>query len=110
MHNEFDLDLGNGVDGEDLVKELLQGAGKIEVKRDFGVSQSGNVAVEYYCRGKPSGLSVTTADWWAFVLDGEHYDSEVVVLIKTDRLKRICRKLWSVPGKRKPKCTTSKSE
>ena len=88
---KFDLDIIDGEEGEALVREILQGEGKIEVKRDFIVSNTGNVAVEYHSRGNPSGIAVTEADWWAFVLDGERYKSEVVILVRTARLKQLCR-------------------
>jgi len=41
---------------------------KIEVKEDFKCQETGNVAVETFCRGKPSGLSVTQAQIYAYVI------------------------------------------
>lgn len=41
---------------------------KIEVKEDFMVAMTGNVAVEYSCRGAPSGVSVSKADWYVYKL------------------------------------------
>ena len=94
MASQFDIDLPIGQAREELVKQLLTDVVgvKIEVKTDFKVSDTGNVAIEYECRGKPSGISITQADWWAIVLDGDRFSSEVIVLIKTDRLKGIARK------------------
>ena len=40
--------------------------------------------------GKPGGLTVTEADWWAFVLR-ENANDDVVIFIKTDRLKKLCQ-------------------
>lgn len=38
----------------------------IEIKEDFYCRKSGNVAVEYECRGKPSGVSSTKATHWLY--------------------------------------------
>ncbi len=89
MYSDFDLDLKDGEIAEQELKELL--ATTIEVKRDFRCSNTKNVAVEYESRGKLSGIAVTKAKWWAFVLDGAYYEKEVIVLIRTERLKRIAR-------------------
>lgn len=42
----------------------------IECKYDIYQAESGNIAVEYYNprQAKPSGIGVTTADLWVFVL------------------------------------------
>jgi hypothetical protein len=108
----FDLDLPKGRIAEHLLREILCGGGsgtKVEVKRDYKVSETGNVAIEYQSRGHKSGISVSEADWWAHALSGPCYDGdeeqpEVIVLIKLRRLKRILRSLRdrgvlrSVPG------------
>jgi len=87
----FGFDLAEGEIAEDLVRELLSGKrGSIEIKRDTIVSESGNIAVEWECRGKPSGIRVTTAMWWAFVLTGEKYQDEIVIMVLTERLKAMC--------------------
>ena len=53
----------------------------IEVKRDFKSQYTGNLVVEIEMFGKPSGLMVTTADWWVFDT-GEHW-----IWIKPERIK-----------------------
>jgi hypothetical protein len=40
------------------------GLTKLEVKNDIMASRTGNIAIEYECRGKPSGIDATIADWW----------------------------------------------
>ena len=70
MYNpNFDIDLSWGQVYEDKIKTLLQSKGKIEVKteRDQWL-ETGNIAIEYRCRGKKSGIAVTKADWWFHVL------------------------------------------
>ncbi len=86
--NRFDLNLAEGKQAESDLLALL-GDNTIEVKRDFAASTTGNFAVEFMCRNKPSGISTTKADWWAFVPSGDFYNDEIVVLIKTKRLERL---------------------
>jgi len=96
-------DIPEGEIGEDIVRALLSGkAGAVEVKRDTIVSDSGNIAVEFECRGRPSGIRVTKAMWWAYLLSGENYQDEVAIMVLTERLRAICEWLikrgeW-IPG------------
>lgn len=39
---------------------------KIEVKADFKMKATGNLAIEYECSKKPSGISCTEADYWMY--------------------------------------------
>ncbi len=99
-HYAFDLDLADGHYAEDLLTALFSNErGKVEVKRDLMVSDTGNVAIEYQSRGNKSGIATTKAVWWALVLDGPRFGHQVIVLIKTERLKQLARKLWQ-EGKR----------
>ena len=73
--SDFDLDLSFGQAGEKLVEELLTGGKTIEVKRDRKWHVTGNLYIEVECwymrseSWEPSGLSVTKASYWAFVLE-----------------------------------------
>lgn len=55
----------------------------VEVKHDMTHERTGNLGVEFECRGKASGIDVTMADWWCFAL----YDGFWV--IKTDKLREL---------------------
>ena len=61
---KFDLDLQYGKVREKRVADMLQDK-KIEVKseRDMWV-RTGNIAIEYECYGKPSGINATESDYW----------------------------------------------
>jgi len=61
---KFDLDLQYGKVREQMVATMLQDK-KIEVKseRDLWM-KTGNIAIEYECCGKPSGIMATQADFW----------------------------------------------
>lgn len=96
--SDFDVDLRKGEEGEFLVKELAQGKKTIEVKRDYMVSRTGNIAIEIEYKGHPSGLSITKAEWWAFVLDGAKYNGESIIFIKTERLKKIVKERKNIKG------------
>jgi hypothetical protein len=41
---------------------------KIEVKEDFIGERTGNVGLEFECRGKPSGIQTTMADYYIYKL------------------------------------------
>jgi hypothetical protein len=87
----FDINLIEGKIAEGSLARLLQDDSgmTVEVKRDFKFADTGNIAVEGSCNGKPSGIMATEAEWWAYVLDGPGYDGEVVVLMKTERLRKL---------------------
>lgn len=89
---DFRWDLEVGQLAERWLGDVLSG-NTIEVKRDFVASRTGNVFVEFFCRGKPSGLATTQATHWAFVLD-----DETVVLLPTEKLKKIARQVHKERG------------
>lgn len=39
-----------------------------EIKEDFSCKKTGNVAVEFGCRGKPSGIETTQANYYVYKL------------------------------------------
>lgn len=83
-NNDFSHDLALGQLGEDYVGEILSNS-TIEVKSDLQAHKTGNVYVEYESRGKPSGISTSQAEYWAFVISGR------VVILPTAQLKKIAR-------------------
>jgi hypothetical protein len=74
-NSAFDLDFGYGRKGEKLVEELLTEGKRIEVKRDRKWFITNNIYIEVECffnkskSWEPSGLMVTEAEYWAFVLE-----------------------------------------
>ena len=85
---KFDIDLADGKVREDLIKEMLQDK-KIEVKSERDVwKRTGNIAIEYQCYGKPSGINATEADYWFHNLCvGE--DVYATLVFKTENLRKI---------------------
>ena len=89
---KWDIDFSYGRKGEQLVERLLGEAGpKVEVKHDSMAAITGNLAIEFECNGRPSGIAITGAAWWAFVIGGNGQD-KIVVLIEAERLKNLCRR------------------
>lgn len=95
----WDINIIEGHIAEESVLRLLSTNGAtVEVKRDFKSADTGNIAVEGAYKGQPSGITTTEAEWWAYVLDGPGYDSEIIVLLKTERLRKLVSKISPVTG------------
>lgn len=57
----------------------------IEIKEDFMCKDTGNIAVEFFCRGEPSGISTTEANFYIYKVHNNkfiHY-----LMIPTKQLK-----------------------
>jgi len=73
--SSFDLDFRFGQEGESLVNQLLTEGGTVEVKRDRKWWSTNNLYIEVECwyrrsqNWEPSGVMVTKAAYWAFVLE-----------------------------------------
>ena len=80
----YDLDLGQL--GEKLVFDVLTNK-KVEVKTDYKATQTGNVFIEYFSRGKESGIAISKSDFYCFVTSNEN-----ITFIETKKLKKLCRK------------------
>ena len=87
--NDFKYDLKVGQIGEQLLNDIFA-LKTIEVKRDSWIYKSGNIAIEYESRNKPSGIAKSEADYWAIIFSGDYKD-EIILIIKANRLKEICR-------------------
>lgn len=85
----FKKDLEFGKQGEDQVKQFLQGIvnGSFEVKSDR--YRNGKMVVEIAQNPrkhgwKPSGIMVTEAEWWVYV----YTMNQAMIVVSTERLKR----------------------
>jgi hypothetical protein len=92
-NSSFDLDFGYGRKGEQLVEELLTEGKRIEVKRDRKWWSTNNIYIEVECffrksmSWEPSGINVTEAEYWAFVLE------KAVIMVPTSHVR------WAVHHK-----------
>ena len=85
---KFDLDLAYGKVRENMVADMLQDK-KIEVKSERDMwARTGNIAIEYQCYGKPSGIKATeAASWFHNLCIGD--DTFATLVFNVDALKRI---------------------
>jgi hypothetical protein len=86
--SNWDLDLRDGMLGESKLADLLR-LDTVEVKTDRRWKDTGNLYIETECfyqasqSWEPSGIRVTKATHWAFVLE------DSVLIIPTHRLKEV---------------------
>lgn len=69
---------------------------KIEVKSDRQASSTGNLAIEYECNNKLSGISTSLADFWIYFI--VYPDRDECYKIPTNELKEIIKNCKSVIG------------
>jgi len=84
----FDIDLAEAQSREGTLAQILTGA-KVELKTDYQAQETGNVFVEYSYGGSPSGIAVTTAEYWCFEIPQKCY-----LLVRTERLKELAREAF----------------
>lgn len=60
---------------------------KLEIKEDFTCYRTGNVGLEFHCRGRLSGISVSQASHYLFKVHTRK--GLLYLLIKTERLKQM---------------------
>lgn len=90
QYGDWDISLEFGEFHENRVRQLFEAeGGTIEVKADKAWHTTGNVAIEYRFRGRPSGLSTTEAKWWCTVLTNKNNpkESDMIVLWSVSKLK-----------------------
>ena len=90
-NTKFDLDLQYGQLREQQVHDMFHNK-KIEVKteRDWW-KKTGNIAVEYECNGKPSGIDTTKSDFWIHILSNGT-SNYCKLVFEVPRLKRLVEK------------------
>ena len=90
-NSKFDLDLQYGQLREQQVHDMFHNK-KIEIKteRDWW-KKTGNIAIEYECNGKPSGIDKTESDFWIQILS-MGVDNYCKLIFEVPRLKRIVEK------------------
>jgi hypothetical protein len=82
---KHDLEVGQAYENQ-LAHILGMNESKVEVKRDFKAMNTGNIFVEYFCRGKLSGIATSDADFYCYFLSDDHF-----IMTTTNRLKEMCR-------------------
>jgi hypothetical protein len=73
----------------DLLMQLKNGRRiTIEIKEDFTCKKTGNVGIEYECRGRPSGISVSKADYYLYKVH-EPTGNTSLYVIATNHLREL---------------------
>ena len=88
---DFDLDLKFGEFHEQLLFQSLSKTGNVtvEVKTDRLTAKTGNLAVEFRYRGRPSGIQTTKSDEYFFVIVEQDGSIRYRLNIPTAKLKKI---------------------
>lgn len=92
-NNDFKFDLKIGQLKEQEIGAIFNNK-KIEVKTDFMAHETGNIAIEFESRGKPSGISITEADFYAYCLPFANFHN-IIIFMEINELKRLAREYWS---------------
>jgi len=90
--NKFDIDLSKAQIREKELRDIL-GKAKVEVKTDSIWKKSRKLAIEFRCRGKPSGISVSQAEYYAFILDANGY-TEGIIIVPIEKIKILATKYF----------------
>lgn len=91
---KFDIQLAAALVAERRLGEIFAAAKfeKIELKTEtWQWRRTGNLAIEYRQRGKPSGIAVTQADYWVHELCEDDGATVGYFVIPVERLKRLAR-------------------
>jgi len=90
------LEFNDTSDYDLLVKKEDGSLVTFEVKEDFLCGETGNAVVEFECRGKPSGISVTKADYYIYKMHTRkgiryifHKTSDIVKMINNKKYRTI---------------------
>lgn len=70
--------------GKDIIVKLQCGKEfTFEIKNDMKAQETGNIGIEFECRGNSSGISITASDYWVHFYDNEFW------VIPTGHLRRL---------------------
>jgi len=85
-NSDFRYDLKVGQVAEQALASIFENK-KVEVKRDLKAKVTGNLFIEFESRGKPSGITVSEADFWCFALE------DCFVILSSEKLKQLVEPL-----------------
>jgi hypothetical protein len=93
---KFDLQLADALINERRLADIFAHAKieKIELKSEtWQWEQTGNIAIEIACDGKPSGIATTEADMWVHELLRDD-KTLLYLMFPIDRLKELVREAY----------------
>ena len=84
---------------------------KIEVKSDRQASVTGNLAIEYECNNRHSGIACSTADYWMyFIVFPDRDECYKIGIEDLKNLVKTCRKVSGGDGMRSRMYLLNKSK
>jgi hypothetical protein len=95
--SKFDLQLSDALINERRLATIFSAAKieKIELKSETWLwERTGNICIEYQQNGKPSGISVTDADYWVHELSRDG-DALCYLMFPINRLKELARAAYA---------------
>jgi hypothetical protein len=72
----------------DILAQIKDRQFTVEVKDDYIAERTGNIAIEYSSRGKPSGISVTQSDYYIYKINRE-IEKSYIYIIKVSKIKEM---------------------
>jgi len=94
---KFDMQLSAALVAERRLADIFTEGKfeKIELKTEtWQWRRTGNIAVEYRQRGRPSGIAITEADYWVHELREDDGEPVGYFVIPVPRLKRLAREAY----------------
>ena len=86
----FDVDLLDAQTREGILAAILGEKGhRVEVKSDKLCQRTGNLFIEFSQHGRPSGIAISEAEWWAF-----EYENDCWLIVPAERLKQVAREAY----------------
>ena len=92
-HSKFDLQLSQALIDERRLAEIFAAKRieKVELKSESVMwEETGNICIEYARDGFPTGIAITTADYWVHELKRDNQPL-VYLMFPIERLKELCR-------------------
>ena len=91
-NHKYDIDLKFGEKNENSLEKILR-FGKVEIKTERDIwKKTGNICIEIRQQGNPSGVSTTSADYWAHILSFNN-EIEGVLMFPIAQLKTRLKQL-----------------
>ena len=92
FNNDFKYDLKIGNIAEKKLADIFENK-KIEIKYDKIAYSTGNIAIEYMSRNKPSGISTTQSDYYCYIIANTAVE-DIYLIMEINKLKELCRKYY----------------
>jgi hypothetical protein len=83
IKKNFRKDIQRGNEQQTLVMDVFEGD-SFEIKSDFMAHRTGNIAIEFQCRGKDSGIRKTESKHWVYKIT----EPDIIIVFSTEKLRK----------------------